>query len=128
MRFLIAYDGSNVGKKTLEHACSYAKVFGADMVVVASVEGGSLTHEIEIKNAKENLEYAEGIMKNEGIAVETNLLVRGFSPGQDIVKFANENDFQAMFIGIRQRSKVDKLLFGSNAQYIILRAPCPVIQ
>jgi nucleotide-binding universal stress UspA family protein len=32
-----------------------------------------------------------------------------------------------IIIGIEKRSKVGKLLFGSNAQYIILEAPCPVV-
>ncbi|MDX9786117.1 MAG: universal stress protein [Desulfobacterales bacterium] len=30
-------------------------------------------------------------------------------------------------IGIRRRSKLDKLLFGSNAQYIVIKAHCPVL-
>ena len=32
-----------------------------------------------------------------------------------------------IIIGVRRRSKVGKLLFGSNAQYIILMAQCPVV-
>ena len=48
-------------------------------------------------------------------------------PGEDLVKFSTDKAVDAVFIGIRRRSKVGKLLFGSNAQYIILKAPCPVI-
>ncbi len=57
----------------------------------------------------------------------THLLVRGFTPGEDIVKFAKENNIDEILIGIKRRSKVGKLLFGSNAQFIILKAHCPVV-
>ena len=32
-----------------------------------------------------------------------------------------------IIVGIVQKSKVGKLLFGSTAQYVILNASCPVV-
>jgi nucleotide-binding universal stress UspA family protein len=49
------------------------------------------------------------------------------SPGEDVVQFATDNEIDEIVIGVRRRSKVGKLLFGSNAQYIILQAECPVV-
>jgi nucleotide-binding universal stress UspA family protein len=66
-------------------------------------------------------------MDAEGIASETHVLVRGLTPGEDIVDFAVDKKVDEIIIGIEKRSKVGKLLFGSNAQYIILEAPCPVV-
>ncbi|MFN2437147.1 MAG: universal stress protein, partial [Desulfotignum sp.] len=55
------------------------------------------------------------------------LLVRGLEPGEDIVRFADENRVDEIVIGVRSRSKVGKLLFGSTSQVVILQAGCPVV-
>jgi nucleotide-binding universal stress UspA family protein len=82
---------------------------------------------VEVEQANENLEYAQSVFDDENIPCETKLLVRGMTPGEDIVKFAKEEAIDEIVIGIKRRSKVGKLLFGSNAQYVIIKAPCPVV-
>jgi nucleotide-binding universal stress UspA family protein len=47
--------------------------------------------------------------------------------GEDLVMLAEENKVDEIIIGVRRRSKVGKLLFGSTAQYVILNASCPVV-
>ncbi|MEE8415892.1 MAG: universal stress protein [Desulfobacterales bacterium] len=54
-------------------------------------------------------------------------MIRGLSPGEDLVEFAEENEVEEIVIGIRKKSKVGKLVFGSTAQFIILTAGCPVV-
>ena len=127
MKFLVGYDGSNCAKDALELAGKHAKAFGAQIIVAMSLEGGSETDAGQVQQAEEDLALAETLMKDHGVDVETHLLVRGLNPGEDIVKYAEENNVDAIFIGVRRRSKVGKLLSGSNAQYIILKAPCPVM-
>jgi nucleotide-binding universal stress UspA family protein len=127
MKFLVGYNGSKSAKSALATARTCAKTFNAGIVVVASVEGEMLTRDFEIEKANENLSYAVQFLAEESIPTEIQILVRGFEPGEDVVKFAIENGIDAVFIGVKKRSKVDKMLFGSNAQYIILNAPCPVI-
>ena len=127
MKFMVGYDGSNCAKDALDLASKHAKAFGADINVITSLEGGSETSSDHVELAKKELEFAETLMKDRGINVDTHLLIRGLKPGEDLVKYADENDIDAIFIGVRRRSKVGKLLSGSNAQYIILKAPCPVV-
>ena len=127
MKFMVGYDGSNCARDALNLASRHAKAFGAEIIVIASLEGGTDTKSGQVQQAKEDLAFAESFMKDKGIEAETHLLIRGLNPGEDLVKYADENDIDAIFIGVRRRSKVGKLLSGSNAQYIILKAPCPVV-
>ena len=59
--------------------------------------------------------------------METHLLVRGLSPGEDIVTFALDNEVDEIVVGLKKVSAVEKMIFGSNARYIILHAHCPVV-
>ena len=127
MKILVGYDGSNSAKDALALAKKHAAAFDAKIIIVTSLTGGSVTHAVEVEHASENLELAKKVLDEDGIQGETKLLVRGMTPGEDIVDYAKEKAIDEIIIGIKRRSKVGKLLFGSNAQYIIIKAPCPVV-
>ena len=127
MKILVGYDGSNSAKEALVLAKQHAVAFNAEVVVVSSLTGGNATHAVEVEHANEDLEYARKLFAEDGIACETKLLVRGMTPGEDLIDFAKEHAVDEIIIGIKRRSKVGKLLFGSNAQYVIIKAPCPVV-
>jgi len=127
MKILVGYDGSNSAKDALVLAKKHAKAFGAQVIVIASLTGGSVTHAVEVEHANEDLQFAQSMFEEDAIACETKLLVRGMTPGEDLVSFAKEQEVDEIIIGIKRRSKVGKLLFGSNAQYVIIKAPCPVV-
>lgn len=127
MEIAVGYDGSNAAKEALNVACKHAKAFGAKIHVVTSLVGGQETKPPEIEQAKRGLEYAEQAVAKENIPCESHLLIRGVSPGEDLVQFANERDIEQIVIGVRRRSQVGKLLFGSNARQVIMNARCPVV-
>ena len=128
MNIMACYDGSGIAKDTLALARDHAKAFGAKVFLARSMEGGIDVPKREFDNAERELkELAERFFRDEGIPCEPHLLVRGMKPGEDLVQFAREHAVDEMIIGIRRRSKVGKLIFGSTAQYIILEADCPVI-
>lgn len=126
MKILVGFDGSNSAKDALELSVKHARAFGAEVEVVTSLPGGTATEAVEIQHAEEDLAFAEKFLEKENIPCNTSLLVRGLTPGEDIVQFAKEHGIEGIIIGVKRRSKVGKLLFGSNAQYVILKAPCPV--
>jgi len=122
----VGYNGSEVAKAALSEAKSYAKTFDALVHVVTSLEGGSGEKIEEISAATENLKFAQEFLEKDGIRCETEQLVRGLTPGEDLVQFAKENEIDHLFVGIEKKSKTRKMLLGSTAQYVILKAPCPV--
>jgi nucleotide-binding universal stress UspA family protein len=127
MKILVGYDGSNSAKYALDLAKKHAEAFDAEVIIVSSLTGGSVTHAVEVEQSTEGLELAKKIFNDGGIPCSAKLLVRGMTPGEDIVEYAKEKAIDEIIIGIKRRSKVGKLLFGSNAQYVIIKAPCPVV-
>jgi nucleotide-binding universal stress UspA family protein len=126
MKILVGYNGSEVAKSALSQAKSYAKTYDAIVYVVSSLEGGVGEKIEEINAAAENLKFAQDFLEKDGIQCITEQLARGLTPGEDLVQFANENDIDHLFVGIEKKSKTRKMLLGSTAQYVILKAPCPV--
>jgi nucleotide-binding universal stress UspA family protein len=127
MRILVGYDGSKVASDAIKLARKHAMAFAAKIELVASMDSGTKNNVQKIRAAEKNLEYAQGLFKKDTISCETHLLIRGLSPGEDLVQFAKENNIDQIIIGVRRRSKVGKILLGSTAQYVILNAPCPVL-
>ena len=127
MKILVGYRGVNVGKDLLKEAVRQAKAFGGEVHVMTSMFGGEKTEKEKIEEAEENLENARKYLADKGVECETHLLIRGRTPGEDIVEFAREIAADEVIIAVKSRSKVGKLIFGSTAQYVILKAGCPVV-
>ncbi len=127
MNIVVGYKGTNIGKDLMKLAVKHAKVFDANIMVVTSMVGGNTAKGEDIAQAKENLDEAKAYFEQHEINCETHLLIRGFSAGEDLVEFAKEKNAEEIIIGVKSRSKMGKLVFGSTAQYVILKAKCPVV-
>jgi nucleotide-binding universal stress UspA family protein len=127
MEIMVGYDDSRVAKDALDVAMQHAQAFDARVHIVTSMVSGIDVPKKEFDRVEKKLEYAESLFKNKKIPCKTHLLVRGLQAGEDLVQFANDTGIDEIVIGIKRRSKVGKLLFGSTAQYTILNATCPVL-
>ena len=127
MNILVGYDGSKVAADALKLAQEQAKAFDGKVFVVTSMVGGPEVLREDFEKAEKDLEFAKLDFKKEEIPCDARLSVRGLQAGEDLVQFAEENKIDLIIVGIRRRSRVQKLVFGSNAQYVILEAPCPVL-
>ena len=127
MKIMVCYDGSGASRSALRVALKHAKAFEAKVFLVASMEKGTEDEHKAIRELETELNNAKEKLEKDGVTCETHLLVRGMTPDEDLVSYAKEQGIDEIAIGIRKRSKVGKLIFGSTAQYLILNAPCPVI-
>lgn len=127
MKILVGYDGSNVAKEALKLARRHARAFGASVDIITSMESGTESEQMAIDNAERGLEWAKTLFDEKGVPCKTHLLIRGMSPGEDLVQFAREQEIDEIVVGVKRRSKVEKILMGSTAQYVVLQAHCPVV-
>jgi nucleotide-binding universal stress UspA family protein len=128
MKLVVAYRASKVGKNVLALARKRARQSRALVYLVTSLVGGENTPEEVIEQARDDLDQASQLLEANGILVESHLLIRGLSAGEDVVQFAEEIGADEIIVGIYwKQSKVGKLLFGSTAQDVILTAGCPVL-
>jgi len=128
MKFMVCYEASYQAREALKVAQKHAEVWGAKIEVIQTVTRELPLKHSQVKEMEEKLE-AEVKKQFEGISIEYNaqLLVTSLEAGEQLVKFAEEEKIDQIFIGIQKTSKVGKLLFGSTAQSVILQSPCPVI-
>ena len=126
MKLLVAYNGTKESEAALELAKTHARIFNAKLVVVSSSEGGKGEKIEDINKIKQDLERIQQDISKDGIECEVEQLARGLMPGEDIVLYAAENEIDQIYVGIRKKSRTSKLILGSTAQFIILKATCPV--
>lgn len=129
MKILVGY-GSKSDQPVLEHARHYAGLLKAEVYVVTSI---TQAHDVTSKDidkmvqANKELESVTEYFGIDNIGCTTRLLVSEMSSGENIVKYATDEKVDLILIGVKRRSKVGKLIFGSTAQYVILQASCPVL-
>ncbi|MGD8524276.1 MAG: universal stress protein [Desulfobacterales bacterium] len=128
MKILVCYDGSNVAQDALKLARYHAEVFGGSLFIVKALPQ---SHELGYEEIQREEHSLQGVVKDildtSDIAYEAQVIVTNLTPGEEIVDFAHRNEIDEVVIGIRKRSKVGKLVFGSTAQYVIINADCPVV-
>ena len=127
MKILVGYDDSNVSRDAVSLAEAHAMSFKAEIILAHSMVGGPEVPRKDFEIAENNLEYEKNRLLDNNMVCESILSVRGLEAGEDLVQLADEHKVDEIIIGVRRRSKVGKLLFGSTAQYVILNASCPVV-
>jgi nucleotide-binding universal stress UspA family protein len=127
MKILVGYEDSKVAEEALSVALQHARAFNAEVFIVTVLEQRRELQRDDIEAAEDRLEKLKRTHKINDLVCETHAAVSVHAPGEYLVEFAQDNDIGEIVIGLKRRSKVGKFVFGSNAQYVILKAPCPVL-
>jgi nucleotide-binding universal stress UspA family protein len=114
------------GLAALTAAAEEARRRSVRLVVVHSARGGR-DDAAAVDGVREALANVQARLSNEGLDVSVRDLIRNNEPADDLVEVAEEEGAALIVIGLRRRSAVGKLLLGSNAQAVLLRATCPVL-
>jgi nucleotide-binding universal stress UspA family protein len=128
MKLMVCYDGSKAAQTAFKVAQKNAKDLDAKLEVV-----NAITREIPLKRSyiqkqEDNLKKeVRDLLGGDDVHCEVQLLVTSLTSAEQLVKFAEDEEIDQIFIGIVKKSKVGKFLLGSTAQYVILHAPCPVV-
>jgi nucleotide-binding universal stress UspA family protein len=124
---VVGYVPKPEGHAALRRAREEAQLRSARLVVVNSHRGGREFDRDDAVETEEDLEAIRAELRDAGVEHEIRQLVRGMDPADDLVNVANDVDADFIVIGLRRRSPVGKLILGSNAQRVLLDAPCPVL-
>ena len=127
MNILVGFDGTNAAKEAIELAEEHAQVFKAKIILAYSMVGGPEVPRRNFEIAENALDHEKNSLLDKGFQCDTIMSVRGLEAGEDLVQISEEHRADEVIIGVRRRSKVGKIIFGSTAQFVVLNAPCPVI-
>jgi nucleotide-binding universal stress UspA family protein len=127
MNILVGYDGSNVAKDAIALAEQQAKAFNAKVFIVASMEFAPQVERHKYEVFQEDLKEAKARFDALGIDCVTEVSLKSDNAGEDLLQHARDLKADLIIIGVKRRSKLEKLVFGSTARYVIMEAPCPVL-
>lgn len=122
------------GELAIKHAVQEARAHpDGEVHLVAFVaapkdDEGLESYENEVRRLKTWVaEAADELSQQEEVPVTGHVPPAGTKPSEAILSVARGIGADLIVIALRRRSRVGKLLLGSNAQDILLRADCPVL-
>jgi nucleotide-binding universal stress UspA family protein len=137
-RILVPIDFSDHSKNALKYAITFAQQFKASIDLIYVVEptiypADFSFGQIGFPNVEEELqahgnEELETLIKKEiSGKVAARKAVRTGKPFYEINQYAQERDIDLIIIATHGHSGMEHILFGSTAEKVVRKAPCPVL-
>ena len=122
-RILVAVDGSRYGDIAANAAVKMAKHLHAPILLVSVVQS-ELKEKRHIE-AVEIIKRVEAFVKQEGVAVETQIL--SGRPAMSIIELAENKGVDLIVVGSHGRTGLDRILMGSVSDRVIGYAQCAIL-
>jgi nucleotide-binding universal stress UspA family protein len=137
-RILVPIDFSEHSKNALKYAIPFAQQFKASIDLMYVVEptiypADFSFGQIGFPNVEEELrthgneELLKLIKKEIGKKVAARKIVRTGKPFYEISQYAQEEGIDLIIIATHGHSGMEQILFGSTAEKVVRKAPCPVL-
>jgi nucleotide-binding universal stress UspA family protein len=135
---LVPIDFSDYSKGALKYAVEIAKKFNAKMYLIYVIEPvvypsdfsmgqvsiPAVDHD-SFNRSKDELKKLAEMEIDSNIEVE--VIIKSGKPFVEINECASEKDIDLIIIATHGHTGVEHLLFGSTAEKVVRKAPCPVL-
>ena len=137
-KVLVPIDFSDYSKNSLRYAVNFAKQFNAEIYLIYVLEPVIYPPDFSMgqiaipsinaewdERAREELENLAKTEIPEGINVKS--ILKNGKPFLEIIDTASEENIDLIIIATHGHSGVEHILFGSTAEKVVRKAPCPVL-
>ena len=137
-KILVPIDFSDYSKSALKYAVNFCKNFNAEMILIYVVEPVIYPPDFsmgQIAIPSVNAEWDERARQElnklakeeipDNVPVKT--IIKTGKPFLEIIENAGELDVDLIIIATHGRTGVEHILFGSTAEKVVRKAPCPVL-
>lgn len=137
-KVLVPIDFSDYSKNSLRYSINFIRCFRAELILIYVVEpviyppdfsmGQIAVPAVDVEVDKRASEELKKLAKTE-VPPDMNVrtIIKTGKPFVEIVETAAEEDIDLIIIASHGRSGMEHILFGSTADKVIRKAPCPVL-
>ncbi len=137
-KVLAPIDFSDYSKGALKYAANFVKAFNAELYLIYVVEpviyppdfsmGQIAMPSVDIEMDKRAKEELDILAKKEIPAeIKATTIVKTGKPFIEIIETAKEEDVDLIIIATHGHTGIEHILFGSTAEKVVRKAPCPVL-
>jgi len=127
-RFLVCLDNSKGSWKALEEAAGLALLWGAREIVLFHVADLlPMAQEKEFFQGDSLLASAEAFLRQSGVEIPVSPKIAAGEPAEEIVKEAEEGDYDLVFMGHRSRGPLEEIFLGSVFERVMHRLVSPTL-
>jgi nucleotide-binding universal stress UspA family protein len=137
-KVLVPVDFSDYSKSSLRYAVNFAKHFNAELFLVYVVEpmvyppdfsmGQIAIPSVDVEMDKRAVEELNNLAGKEiPSELKSKVIVKTGKPFVEIIETASAEDIDLIIIATHGHTGIEHVLFGSTAEKVVRKAPCPVL-